>query len=236
MRDIISEIRQDLCERVDEEYRMGMNRYFREPVTIMGIKTPEVRKIARMYYPIVSGLTKKEVFGLCEKLLSSKYFEEKTIGLDWLYRQRDSYKKTDFIKLKKWFAKYVSNWAHCDDFCAHSLGIFFGKYPSYLVEVTQKWTRSKNRWFRRAAAVSLIYVIRRGEELDMVFKVSNKLMKDKDRLVLKGVGWLLREAWCRYPSDIYRYLAKNKNKLARVTLRYATEKMKDDQRQVLMKK
>jgi len=236
MRDIIFEIRQDLSGRVDEEYRIGANRYFRETVNIMGIRTPEVRKIARMYYPIVSDLSKKEIFDLCEKLLSSKYFEEKTVGLDWLYRQRDSYKKTDFVKFKKWFTKYVSNWAHCDDFCAHSLGIFFGKYPSFLSEVTEDWTRSKNRWFRRASAVSLIYVIRRGEELNMVFKVSDKLMNDEDRLVLKGVGWLLREAWCRYPSDIYRYLVKNKDKLARVTLRYATEKMKDDQRRELMKR
>lgn len=236
MRDIISEIRQDLENRVDNEYRQGATKYFREEVNIMGVRTPDVRKVARMYFPIVSDMPKKDLFVICEKLLASPYFEEITIGLDWLARLKNTYKKSDFAKFKKWLKKYIKNWAHCDDFCSHSLGIMLDKYPILLDEVIQRWSVSKNRWFRRASAVSLIYVIRRDEKLSEVFKVSDKLIKDEDDLVRKGVGWLLRETWERYPSDVYRYLEKNKDKLARVTLRYAIEKMNKGQKAAMMKK
>ena len=100
MRDIIGEIRQDLQERVDNEYKKGAPKYFREEVNIMGVRTPDVRKVARMYFPIVSDMSKKELFGICEKLLASEYFEEITIGLDWLARLKDTYKKSDFAKFK----------------------------------------------------------------------------------------------------------------------------------------
>ncbi len=100
MRDIITEIRQDLLERVDEEYRTGSTKFFREEVNILGVKTPDVRKIARMYFPIVSDMSKKDLFDLSEKLLAGEYFEEITIGLDWIARLKDGYKKSDFSNLK----------------------------------------------------------------------------------------------------------------------------------------
>ncbi len=236
MRDIITEIRQDLLERVDEEYKENSTKFFREEVNMLGVRTPDVRKIARMYFPIVSGMSKKELFDLSEKLLAGEYFEEITIGLDWIARLKNDYKKSDFGKFKKWLTKYIKNWAHCDDFCSHSLGLMLDKYPELLDEVIEKWSRSKNRWFRRASAVSLIYVIRRDEKLSKVFRVADKLIKDEDDLVRKGLGWLLRETWERYPSDVYRYLEKNKPKLARVTFRYAIEKMNKGQKEAMMRK
>ena len=219
-RNILAEIRQDLENRIDEEYREGANNYFKEKVNIMGVRTPEVRKIARMYFAIVTDLNRDEIFAMCEKLLKKEYFEEKTVAIDWLYRVRSEYRLNDLKIFEEWLLKYVSNWGHCDDMCGHCLGAYFDKYPKQIDRL-KVWAKSKNRWFRRAAAVCMIYLIRRSKNLLVVFEIGDLLIEDGDDLVRKGLGWLLREAWMRYPSDVYRYLLKNKDRLARVTLRYA---------------
>lgn len=236
MRDVVREIKEELLGKVDMEYKEGVVKFFKESVNIMGVRTADTRKVARMYFPIVSDLKKEEIFCLCEKLLARRSFEENTVGLDWISRLKDQYTKADFVRFKKWFKKYVSNWAHCDDFCTHGIGILLEKYPELKKEVVEKWSKSSNRWFRRAATVSLIYVVRRGEILSDVYRVIDKLMNDKDDLVQKGMGWLLRETSDRYPSDVYRYVLKNRDKLPRITFRYAIEKMNKGQQEVLIRK
>jgi len=236
MRNIISEIRQDLLEKVDVEYKKGVNRYFKEQVNIMGVRTADVRKIARMYYAVVIGLSKDELFELCEKMFNSDCYEEKTVAIDWIFRLRDKYKKSDFVRFKKWIGKYVHNWAHCDDFCTHVIGAFLNKYPAKIETVVNKWSKSKNRWLRRGSAVSLIYVIARGgEELKYAFQISDLLMTDEDDLVQKGYGWLLKEVADRYPSEVYKYVVKNQDKMPRVALRYAIEKMPKEWRKPLLR-
>ena len=236
IRNIIDEIRQELVGKIDEEYKIGAKRYFKEEVEIMGIRTPDVRKIARMYYAVVIDLSKEELFELCEKLLKSKFFEEKTVGIDWIFRLRDKYKKSDFVRFKAWIVKYVDNWAHCDDFCTHIMGAFLNKYPSKIEIVVNRWSKAKNRWLRRASAVSLIYVIARGgEELKYAFQVSDLLMMDKDDLVQKGYGWLLKEVADRYPSEVYKYVVKNQDVMPRTALRYAIEKMPKEWRKPLLR-
>lgn len=233
IRNVLAEIRQDLIDRVDQEYKIGANNYFKEKVNILGVRTPEVRKIARMYFAIVADFNKQEMFEICKKLFDKEYFEETTVAIDWLYRIRAQYKERDLKIFEKWLSKYISNWGHCDDFCGHCLGAYFEKYPGHIHKLDE-WAKSPNRWFRRASAVCMIYLIRRSKNFMMVFEIGDILMDDEDDLVRKGMGWLLREAWIRYPSDVYRYLQKNKDRLARVTLRYAVEKMDKLEKQGLM--
>ena len=66
----------------------------------------------------------------------------------------DEFEPNDWIVFKNWVEKYVNNWAKCDGFCNHTMGSFLVKYPAFIEEL-KEWTQSKNRWLRRAAAVSL---------------------------------------------------------------------------------
>lgn len=47
-------------------------------------------------------------------------------------------------------------------------------------------------WMRRAAAVSLIIPAKEGKFLEEAFEISDILMADKEDLVQKGYGWLLK--------------------------------------------
>jgi 3-methyladenine DNA glycosylase AlkD len=97
-------------------------------------------------------------------------------------------------------------------------------YPDHLAEL-KTWARSKNRWARRAAAVTLIIPARHGRFLDEVFEIADILLRDDDDLVRKGYGWMLKATSESNRKAVFDYVMKNKSEMPRTALRYAIEKM-----------
>jgi 3-methyladenine DNA glycosylase AlkD len=108
-------------------------------------------------------------------------------------------------------------------------------YPD-LISKTRKWAKSENRWFRRAAAVSLIVPVRDGLLLKEVFRTADILLTDDDDMVQKGYGWMLKEAGNVFPDEVFAYVMKHKAVMPRTALRYAIEKYPPAKRKQAMKK
>jgi 3-methyladenine DNA glycosylase AlkD len=123
-----------------------------------------------------------------------------------------------------WVNDYVSNWAACDTLCNHTVGEFVMRYPEFLQRLRQ-WAGSSNRWTRRAAAVSLIIPARKGLFLPELFRIADILLKDKEDLVQKGYGWMLKAASEAHQEDVFDYVMRRKSVMPRTALRYAIEKM-----------
>ena len=62
------------------------------------------------------------------------------------------------------------------------------------------------------------------------------LLMDKEDLVQKGYGWMLKEAANTYRDEIYQYVLKHRDVMPRTALRYAIEKMPQSMRKKAMKK
>ena len=97
-------------------------------------------------------------------------------------------------------------------------------YPEFLSRL-KKFAKSENRWTKRAAAVSLIIPARRGKFLKEILEIADIILLDKDDMVQKGYGWLLKVASQTYQKEVFDYVMKNKNVMPRTALRYAIEKM-----------
>ena len=226
-------IARELKKHVDREYRKGAEAYFKEGILLYGVRTNKVRKIAADFFKKVEKENKKVMFDICEELLRSKYSEEKTVAFAWAYRIRELYTPGDFRVFENWLKKYVTNWGSCDDFCCHAFGAFIYRYPQFLPRILS-WTDSNNRWLRRGAAVVLIYSLRNGEHLKFAFKIADALMADDDYLVQNGYGWMLKDASIHYPSEVFDYVTRHRDKMPRRALRYAIERFNAEQRSEAM--
>jgi 3-methyladenine DNA glycosylase AlkD len=232
---IIARIRKDLALSVDEKTKASYPRFFKEEVKYYGVKSSVVGKIAKNYFIELRPESKEKIFALCEELLKSDYGEEAFIAFEWAYQVRKDYSENDFFIFEGWIEKYVNNWAKCDTLCNHSVGFFIEKFPAY-VENLKTWTGSENRWKRRAAAVTLILPARKGKFLTDIFEISDLLLKDRDDLVQKGYGWMLKEASKTHQQEVFEYVMKNKKEMPRTSLRYAIEKFPKDLRAKAMEK
>lgn len=232
---IISQIQSDLRENSDEKTRDGAQRFFKEEIRFYGVKTATVEKIAKKYWNEVKTKNKSEIFDLCVTLYSSGYCEEAFVVSSWAAALSDRFEPEDIKTFKTWISTYITNWAACDGFCNHAMGDYFEKYPEQISELIS-WTQSKNRWMRRASAVSLIIPAKHGKFLQEVFTIADNLLQDTDDMVRKGYGWLLKEASRMHQKEVFDYVMKNKSCMPRTSLRYAIELMPPDLRREAMKK
>ncbi|MGX5817100.1 DNA alkylation repair protein [Chitinophaga lutea] len=232
---IITQMRKELKAMADPTIQASGKRYFKEETKTYGTKTPAVRAMAKKAFKEIKDESKDAVFGYCETLWKSGYMEEGFIACEWSYGMRKQYEPADLDTFERWISLYVTNWATCDTLCNHTVGDLLQMYPDEAKRLT-KWAVSDNRWMRRAAAVSLVVPAKKGKFKDLIFRIAKLLLKDKDDLVQKGYGWLLKECSEFEPKPVYEFVMEHKADMPRTALRYAVEKMPDDWKQEAMKK
>ncbi len=235
METIIHQIREELLKNADEKTKLSGQRFFKEEIKSYGVKTPRVQEIGKEYFKLIQSKPKQEIFNLCEHFWQSGYMEESFIACNWSYFVRKKYEPADFEVFKRWIHQYVSNWASCDTLCNHTVGEFVEMFPEYINEL-KAFAQSDNRWEKRAAAVSLIIPARKGKFLPDIFEIADILLTDKDDLVQKGYGWMLKAASQAHQQEVFDYVIKNKEVMPRTALRYAIEKMPKDLKAIAMKK
>jgi 3-methyladenine DNA glycosylase AlkD len=240
---IIEEIRQVLKDCVDEKILKSSSRYFKEgeQPLVYGVSMREVGKTGKEFYRQIEGSSKKEIFEICEELWKSQYLEEAVVACIFSQSLHKKYEPSDFKVFERWIHKYVNNWADCDTLCNHTVGMFVMMYPGYVNEL-KNWAKSPNRWVKRASAVSLIIPARKGMFLKDVFEIADILLPDKDDMVQKGYGWMLKaasETYYKsetYQKEVFDYVMSRKDVMPRTALRYAIEKMPQELRMEAMKK
>lgn len=223
-KDVLVIVRQELRESIDEKTRESAQRFFKEPVKFHGVKSALVKKIAAKYFRKIKDLDKEEIFSLCENLLQANFGEEAFIAFEWAYSLRRQFVPEDFAVFERWVDQYVDNWAKCDTLCNHTMGSYVEIYPKFI-ENLAVWARAENRWLRRASAVTLILPARKGAFLKESFEISDILLEDRDDMVQKGYGWLLKEASKKHQAEVFDYVMRKKAQMPRTALRYAIEKM-----------
>ena len=233
--DVLSAMRKELMDGIDEKTKESAQRFFKEPVKFHGVKSAQVKKIATKYFREIKDRDKSEIFVLCEVLLETGYGEEAFIAFEWAYRVRGQFVPQDFFVFEGWVDRYVDNWAKCDTLCNHTLGSFVEMYPEFIENLTG-WAREQNRWLRRASAVTLILPARKGMFLKEAFLISDILLMDGDDMVQKGYGWLLKEASKKHQAEVFDYVMKWKANMPRTALRYAIEKMPVEMRKKAMER
>ena len=232
---VIENIRRQLRKNSDEKVWESAQNFFKEKVLHYGVKSAVVARIGKEVFKTVKDKTKAEIFALCEELWRLGYMEESFIACNWSYYVHRYYEPGDFRVFEKWVNNYVGNWASCDTLCNHTVGAFVEMYPGYLRDL-KKWARSKNRWARRASAVSLIIPARHGKFLKDIFDIADILLADRDDMVQKGYGWMLKAASEAHQKEVFNYVMKNRAAMPRTALRYAIEKMPKELKTRAMRK
>lgn len=235
MEKILQDIRSELISNANEKDRLSGERFFKEEVKILGLKTAVVTSISKKHFSLLPDKSKHFVFQLCEELLSSGIMEECFVACQWSYFVRKEYVPEDFNVFDTWVNRYVNNWAVCDTLCNHSAGTLVETYPE-LINKLKKWSVSQKRWVKRAAAVTLIIPAKKGLFLGDIFEIADLLLSDPDDMVQKGYGWMLKAASHSHQMEVFDYVMKHKSMMPRTALRYAIEKMPMAMKAEAMKK
>jgi 3-methyladenine DNA glycosylase AlkD len=230
---LLKTTRARLKAAADPEFKAGLIWYFKEPVKPYGVRTPLLRELARMAYRDVKLWPIAERDRFVTELWKSGMLEEGGIVCHLYRRFAKSCGEREFAMFEQWVDRYVRNWSHCDGVSTWLIAASIANRPG-LADRLAGWTKSKNRWKRRAAAVSFIQEAKQGRNTETIFHICGLLLDDSDDMVQKGVGWLLKETYPKKPRETLEFLDGWRTRAPRLVLRLAAEKMNERDRRRLL--
>ncbi|WP_460666275.1 DNA alkylation repair protein [Kribbella swartbergensis] len=117
---------------------------------------------------------------------------------------------------------YVNNWDLVDCSTSEIVGGYLLDKPR---DVLHTLVRSSSVWERRIALVATHRFIMRGESAD-TYALSELVLDDREDLIHKASGWMLREAGKRVSEDeLLAFLDRHAAVMPRTMLRYAIERL-----------
>jgi 3-methyladenine DNA glycosylase AlkD len=186
-----------------------------------GIRVPVLRRLSKTYHGISLDQT--------ELLLQSAYHEDRLLALLILVRKfsvANEATRLDIHRLYLKNTKYINNWDLVDSSAEHIVGAFLIDKDK---ELLYQLARSSILWERRIAMLATFHFIKRNL-FDETLRIAEILLTDKDNLIHKAVGWMLREIGKRDPYREDAFLKANYRQMPRTMLRYAIERFPEEKR------
>ena len=204
-----------------------------------GHKISDIEKITKIVH-MKYQCSYEDALAVCQDLVSSSVLEEKFAGIFFLNYFKSNFNQATIDMFEDQFSKYCDTWAFCDSSCIRVIGPFLGKKNNQLLaeKTIDKWSTSENIWVRRASLVILLKIImmKKGFDEDYLFDFVEKMLNYSEDYIQKAIGWLLKTCSKYKPDVIYEYLMKNKIRIPRLILRYASEKLSKEKREQVLKK
>jgi len=227
-----------LKKYADKEKARILQRFFKtgpgeygEGDIFTGVTVPNTRKVAKQFQQLSIPDT--------IKLLKSPVHEERLLSLLILvqkYKTHDPLIKNKIFTLYLKHTSWINNWDLVDLTAHHIVGdfIFHKHNKNVSSKILFNLSTSPLLWNRRIAIIATYYFIRH-DRFPETFQISKILLNDKEDLIHKAVGWMLREVGKRNLKEEETFLKKYYRKMPRTMLRYAIEKFEEKKRQDYLK-
>ncbi|MBF0252476.1 MAG: DNA alkylation repair protein [Candidatus Omnitrophica bacterium] len=226
-------------------FKTGPGEYGEGDIFI-GVKVPEIRSLVKNYC-----LTKEQIPLI---LLHSKIHEERLFALMVMvsvYAKATDEKKRKIYELNLKNTEHINNWDLVDLSAPQIVGAhLFQLIPRQEIKdekrrkvpgILNTLAASSNLWERRIAIISTLYFIKNtpntniynrkeSAPLEITYILCEKLLNDKEDLIHKACGWMLREAGKKDRKRLEVFLTKNYNKIPRTMLRYSIERFPEELR------
>ncbi|MEN6458207.1 MAG: DNA alkylation repair protein [Thermoguttaceae bacterium] len=191
----------------------------------IGVKVPVTRKVAKEF----TSLPLTEI----ECLLHSEIHEERLLALVILvgqFEKGDNAIKKQIYDLYLANTSYINNWDLVDLSAPQIVG---GYLETRSRKPLERLAKSKSLWERRISILATFHFIREGDFADTI-RIAKMLLKDKEDLIHKAVGWMLREVGKRDVVVLEEFLGNHCRVMPRTMLRYAIERFPEGKRRGYM--
>ena len=244
----------------DEEQREILMRFFKTGKgeygygdEFLGLKVPQTREV-------VKAVAKDIPLDEIPELLMNRWHEVRLCGFLILVDKFEGQakkslenndnairKRDEVVKMYLKYAEQANNW-DLVDLSVHKiighwllLPTFLGEkeaglHQEYKLKILDGLADSTNLWLQRMSIVCSWKTSQQGDP-SFCLRYAEKHLHHEHDLMHKAVGWMLREMGKRVSMDLLRdFLRQHAHEMPRTTLRYAIEKMSDEERKIWMEK
>lgn len=196
-----------------------------------GITVPEQRKLAKAWRDLS--------IDDAAALLESPWHEDRLIALFLLIDRYAAGTPAARHTIHRLYlgsiALRVNNWDLVDSSAPQLVGFHLEEYGDGDTSLLDKLARDKNLWRRRVAIVSTLHFIRK-QRFGETLRISEALLGDREDLIHKATGWMLREMGKKDVAPLIAFLDRHAATMPRTMLRYAIEKFPEKTRKEYLAK
>jgi len=199
-----------------------------------GVPMPVIRSTLRSWYT-EEGLDDPPASDrkqLALDLLGESYSEDKLAGVLLLREHVLAELGVDDLPAfaAAFGAGHIADWGVSDWFSVKVLSALIERDGRPTAEAIAAWKKSEPLWQRRAAAVALAPLAPRGNDnfdgfVELSIEVARANVRDKERFMQTGVGWLLRELSKADPPMVQEFVREHDSLLSREARRMALAKI-----------
>ena len=193
----------------------------------LGIRVPVIRQCAKDY----RDTPLDEVI----EILNSPYHEVRLLALLIMvakYAKGTEQERKTLYRVYLDHTSRINNWDLVDCSAEHVVGAYLFTRPRAPL---YRLVKSRSLWERRIAVLATFHFIRRNDFED-ILKLAEILLSDREDLIHKAAGWMLREVGKRDQKIEREFLDRHAHDMPRTMLRYAIEKFPEPVRQRYMRK
>ena len=172
----------------------------------LGIRVPVIRKLIKQYQDIS---VDESVI-----ILESEYHEERLFALLMLvkmFEKGNEKKKKQICNIYLQNTRYINNWDLVDSSASQIVGAYLCSRDK---KILYELAKSESLWERRISIMATFYLIRNNQFCDTL-NIAKILIQDKEDLIHKAVGWMLREVGKRNIIIEKDYLKKHLKNMPR---------------------
>lgn len=230
----LKELQSELKKLSNRQDALFLQRFFKTGIgeygegdMFRGIRVPVLRKLVIA----AQAISLEQV----EELLHSSYHEDRLLALLILVRKYNKTEATEQAAIYQLYlanTQFINNWDLVDASAHYIVGAYLNDKSQRPLD---RLARSHSMWERRIAMMATFYFIKR-EQFDTALRIAKILLKDKEDLIHKAVGWMLREIGQRDIQKEEEFLMEHYQTMPRTMLRYAIEKFPEKKRKAYLKR
>lgn len=218
------------CKVLTRFFKTGKGEYG-EGDKFLGVTVPDTRRVAKRY--------KNVSLDVLSELLCSEWHECRLCALLILveqFKESGEEGKEQLFKFYLGQTIHINNWDLVDLSAPKIVGEYLLRKER---DILYKLAESSLLWDQRIAIVSTYTLIRNNDFTDIIRLSSGYISANPSRmhdLMQKAIGWMLREVGKRDKGLLLCFLNVHVSRMPRTMLRYAIEKLPEEERKTWLNK
>ena len=208
----------DLEENRNELLAVSMERYMQDKFSFLGVRGVTRTEIYKKHFP-EARKSKVIDWEFIETCWNKEEREFQYAVVYYLKTMQKFLKREDISRLK--YLIVTKSWWDTVDLLAKVVGSLVIRIEGYD-QIMLEWSKDSNIWLRR---VAMLHQLSFKEKVDegLLEKILLANLGDNEFFINKAVGWALRDYSKFNPEWVTKFIEKNRENMANLSLREASK-------------
>lgn len=204
-------------ERAEHE-----KRYLKSDLEFLGATVWQIEAAVKELAAERADLTHDELVELSTLLWGQPIHERRMAAVMFLERFFDRLTAGDLPLIER-LVRESRTWALVDGLAGDVLGRLVEADTAAVEPELDRWAGDGDFWVRRASLLAELRSVRRGEPLHRFLARADPMLDEREFFIRKAIGWVLREAGKKRPSEVVAWLGPRTHRASGVTMREAVK-------------